>query len=78
MLSCHNLIFVSLLVCKSDIYTHIEKNHGLCKAIKRSREFKEENLKLFKHGFHYTTNFLVHEEFKVETVKESNMDPLQR
>ena len=51
---------------------------GLCEAIKRSREFKRENLKLFKHGFPYKTNYQVHEEFEVETVKKSNLDPLQR
>ena len=66
------------LVCKSDLYTHIDKIHGSSEAIKLSGEFKGENLKLLKHGFPYTTNYQVHEEFKVETVKESNLDPLQR
>ena len=66
------------LVCKSDLYTHIDKIHGSSETIKLSGEFKGENLKLFKHGFPYTTNYEVHEEFKVETVKESNLDPLQR
>ena len=30
------------------------------------------------HGFPYTTNYQVYEEFKVETVKKSNLDPLQK
>ena len=47
----------------------------MSEAIKLCGEFKGENLKLFKHGFPYTTNYQVHEEFKVETVKESNLDP---
>ena len=36
--------------------------------------YKGKNLKLFKHGFPYTTNYQIHEEFKIETVKESNLE----
>ena len=65
----HKILFVKV------IYTLILISHGSIKAIKLSGGFKGENLKLFKHIFPYTTNYQVHEEFKVETVKESNLDP---
>ena len=57
----HKILFVKVI--------YIDKSHGSIKAMKLSGEFKGENLELFKHEFPYTTNYQVHEEFKIETVK---------